>query len=55
MIQKLAVKSVQSVDEIEPAILEIVFILQDETTAQIRMNIFALRSLFEKMRPHMKF
>ena len=47
----MAISEVRSVQEVEPAIYEIVVVLQSGTTARLRMNAFTLASLFRQLAP----
>lgn len=50
MDQKLAVIEIKKVAEVEPAIFEIVAVLEDRTTARLRMNAFTLQHLGNLLR-----
>jgi hypothetical protein len=45
MDQKLEIAKIEGINEVEPAIFEIVAILQDGSRAILRMNAFALQAL----------
>ncbi len=52
MSPKLLVKSVDAVEEVEPAILEVLLTLEAGETTRLRMNIFAVQDLIRKLAPH---
>jgi hypothetical protein len=52
MSQKLAITDIQSVDEPEPAIVEITVTLADKSTAILRLNAFTLQKLAAAIQSH---
>jgi hypothetical protein len=51
MNQKLAIKEIRGVREPEPAIFEISVMLEDNSLAVLRMNVFALQKLSAAIQP----
>jgi hypothetical protein len=51
MNQKLAVTDVRGVNEPEPAVVEIVVALADDSTATLRMNVLTLKKLLAVIHP----
>ena len=49
MQQKLAVASLSNVAEAEPGIVDIEFILADNTAAVLRMNVFVAQELMGRI------
>jgi hypothetical protein len=45
----LTISAIKSVEEIEPAIFEIVVALQSGSTARLQMNVFTLQDLANKL------
>jgi|GraSoi2013_115cm_1033766.scaffolds.fasta_scaffold85494_1 hypothetical protein len=48
-MQKLAITDIKSVEEVEPAIVEIVVGLLDESTAILRMNALTMQALRQRL------
>jgi len=51
MNKALSVNDVRGVTEPEPTIVEITFVLDDGSTATLRMNVFTLQKLSQVIRP----
>jgi L-2-hydroxyglutarate oxidase LhgO len=48
-MQELAITDIKSVEEVEPAIVEIVVGLLDESTAILRMNALTMQALRQRL------